>query len=201
MRAWRAPSRTSACSATCRSSTMSWSVGTCATARASFRRSSDCRPRGRPRRRSRRRTLEILDVLGLRSRARERVADLPYGDQRKVEFARALATEPPLLLLDEPTAGMNRDETADLAATIRRMHAELGIAMLLVEHDMQHGDGPLPAHHRPESGPRPCRGRPGCHPARRTASSRPISAAAAERPCCGLTMSTSAAAARMRCAA
>jgi branched-chain amino acid transport system ATP-binding protein len=86
---------------------------------------------------TRRRTLEILDILGLRSRAGERVADLPYGDQRKVEFARALATEPQLLLLDEPTAGMNPIETADLADTIRRLHADLGLTILLVEHDMR----------------------------------------------------------------
>ena len=86
---------------------------------------------------TRRRTLEILDILGLSSRAGERVADLPYGDQRKVEFARALATEPRLLLLDEPTAGMNPIETADLAKTIRRLHADLGLTILLVEHDMR----------------------------------------------------------------
>ena len=86
---------------------------------------------------TRRRTIEILDILGLGSRAAERVADLPYGDQRKVEFARALATEPRLLLLDEPTAGMNPIETADLADTISRLHAELGLTILLVEHDMR----------------------------------------------------------------
>jgi branched-chain amino acid transport system ATP-binding protein len=86
---------------------------------------------------TRRHTLEILDILGLRTRAGERVADLPYGDQRKVEFARALATEPRLLLLDEPTAGMNAIETADLAETIRRLHADLGLTILLVEHDMR----------------------------------------------------------------
>jgi branched-chain amino acid transport system ATP-binding protein len=86
---------------------------------------------------TRRRTLEILDIFGLRRRAGERVADLPYGDQRKVEFARALATEPRLLLLDEPTAGMNAMETADLAETIRRLHGDLGLTILLVEHDMR----------------------------------------------------------------
>jgi branched-chain amino acid transport system ATP-binding protein len=86
---------------------------------------------------TRRGALEILDILGLRSRAGERVADLPYGDQRKVEFARALATEPQLLLLDEPTAGMNPIETADLADTIRRLNADLGLTILLVEHDMR----------------------------------------------------------------
>jgi branched-chain amino acid transport system ATP-binding protein len=85
----------------------------------------------------RERVLAVLDVLGLRDRAGEIVANLPYGDQRKVEFARALATEPSLLLLDEPTAGMNPQETADLGRTIQRLHRELKITTLLVEHDMK----------------------------------------------------------------
>jgi branched-chain amino acid transport system ATP-binding protein len=85
----------------------------------------------------RRRSLEVLEVLGLRDRAGEIVANLPYGDQRKVEFARALATEPQLLLLDEPSAGMNPNETADLGATVARLHRELGLAVVLVEHDMK----------------------------------------------------------------
>jgi branched-chain amino acid transport system ATP-binding protein len=85
----------------------------------------------------RERALAMLDVLGIRHRADELVGKLPYGDQRRVEFARALASEPALLLLDEPTAGMNPQETAEIAATIRRMHGELGIATLLVEHDMK----------------------------------------------------------------
>ena len=81
--------------------------------------------------------LEMLAILGLADRAEERVGDLPYGDQRKVEFARALASEPRLLLLDEPTAGMNPQETADLGATIKSLHERLGITTLLVEHDMK----------------------------------------------------------------
>jgi branched-chain amino acid transport system ATP-binding protein len=85
----------------------------------------------------RRRALEVLDILGLGERAGDLVANLPYGDQRKVEFARALASEPTLLLLDEPSAGMNPLETADLGATIARLHRELSITMLLVEHDMK----------------------------------------------------------------
>jgi branched-chain amino acid transport system ATP-binding protein len=85
----------------------------------------------------RERALEVLEVLGLRDRAGEIVANLPYGDQRKVEFARALATEPVLLLLDEPSAGMNPHETADLGATVARFHRELGLAVVLVEHDMR----------------------------------------------------------------
>ncbi len=81
--------------------------------------------------------METLRVVGLERRAGDLVSSLPYGDQRKVEFARALATEPKLLLLDEPTAGMNPQETADLGRTIRRLHDQLGITTLLVEHDMK----------------------------------------------------------------
>src|SRR5258705_487652 len=83
------------------------------------------------------RSLEVLEILDLRDRAGDLVANLPYGDQRKVEFARALATEPSLLLLDEPSAGMNPQETAELGATIARLHRELGITIVLVEHDMK----------------------------------------------------------------
>lgn len=85
----------------------------------------------------RRRAMEALSLLGLEDRAAEIVGNLPYGDQRKVELARALASEPALLLLDEPTAGMNPRETTGLAETIRRLHRDLGIAILLVEHDMK----------------------------------------------------------------
>lgn len=85
----------------------------------------------------RERALVHLETLGLAGRASELVRNLPYGEQRKVEFARALASEPSLLLLDEPTAGMNPQETHDLGQTIRRLHDELGVTTLLVEHDMK----------------------------------------------------------------
>jgi branched-chain amino acid transport system ATP-binding protein len=85
----------------------------------------------------RRRAHEMLAIVGLEDRAGVLVKNLPYGDQRRVEFARALATEPELLLLDEPTAGMNPQETAELGATIGRLHRELAITTLLVEHDMK----------------------------------------------------------------
>lgn len=81
--------------------------------------------------------METLKIVGLERRAGDLVSSLPYGDQRKVEFARALATGPKLLLLDEPTAGMNPQETADLGRTIRKLHDQLGITTLLVEHDMK----------------------------------------------------------------
>ena len=83
------------------------------------------------------RALEILDQVGLRGRAGDLVRNLPYGEQRKVEFARALATAPRLLLLDEPTAGMNPQETQGLGQSIRALHDRLGITTLLVEHDMK----------------------------------------------------------------
>ena len=85
----------------------------------------------------RRAALEALDVLGLADKAELVVGNLPYGDQRKVEFARALATGPRLLLLDEPTAGMNPHETADLGRTISKLHKDLSLTVLLVEHDMK----------------------------------------------------------------
>lgn len=85
----------------------------------------------------RKKALEVLHTLNMRDRANELVSNLPYGDQRKVEFARALATEPSLLLLDEPTAGMNPHETAEVAETIRHLHRETGLTILLVEHDMK----------------------------------------------------------------
>jgi branched-chain amino acid transport system ATP-binding protein len=85
----------------------------------------------------RKRALEVLAMVEMSDRAEELVANLPYGDQRKVEFARALATEPSLLLLDEPSAGMNAQETAAFGTTISRIHRELGITLVVVEHDMK----------------------------------------------------------------
>ena len=83
------------------------------------------------------RARSVLDRVELADRAEELVANLPYGDQRKVEFARALATEPVLLLLDEPSAGMNARETAAFGAIISRVHRDLGITVVVVEHDMK----------------------------------------------------------------
>jgi branched-chain amino acid transport system ATP-binding protein len=82
--------------------------------------------------------LDLLDYVGLgRRRAEEFSKNLPYGDQRRLEIARALATDPLLLLLDEPTAGMNPQETAELTRLIRRIRDERGITVLLIEHDMK----------------------------------------------------------------
>jgi branched-chain amino acid transport system ATP-binding protein len=84
------------------------------------------------------RARELLAYVGLRERDFDRLAtQLPYGDQRRVEIARALATEPSLLLLDEPTAGMNPQESAALASFMRKLRDELGLTILLIEHDMR----------------------------------------------------------------
>ncbi len=82
------------------------------------------------------RALELLDYCGLSVRAGVLARDLPYGDQRRLEIARALATEPKLLALDEPAAGMNATETAGLRGLLERIVAD-GVTLLLIEHDMK----------------------------------------------------------------
>lgn len=80
--------------------------------------------------------LEIADLLGL-TRWLDRISrDLPYGIQKKIELARALVMEPKLLLLDEPVAGMNQEETQEIAEIILTIQSRMGIAQILVEHDM-----------------------------------------------------------------
>jgi branched-chain amino acid transport system ATP-binding protein len=83
------------------------------------------------------RAMELLELVGLEDRPEVWARNLPYGDQRRLEIARALATNPKLLLLDEPTAGMNSSETAEMTAFIRRLRTELGLTVLLIEHDMR----------------------------------------------------------------
>lgn len=83
------------------------------------------------------RATELLDFVGLRSRANELAASLPYGAQRRLEIARALGTRPQLLLLDEPAAGTNPVEKQELEVLIRHINAEMGISILLIEHDMR----------------------------------------------------------------
>jgi branched-chain amino acid transport system ATP-binding protein len=84
-----------------------------------------------------RRARELLDFTGLRGRHREYAKNLSYGDQRRLEVARALATGPKLLLLDEPTAGMNPEETARFTTFVARLREEQGMTVLLIEHDMR----------------------------------------------------------------
>jgi len=83
------------------------------------------------------RARELLDLTDLKGRYTTLARNLPYGDQRRLEIARALATEPKLLLLDEPTAGMNPEETRRLTDFVRRLRDELGLTILLIEHDMK----------------------------------------------------------------
>jgi len=80
---------------------------------------------------------ELMEYVGLHGVGNELAASLPYGAQRRVEIARALASEPRLLLLDEPTAGMNPSESEDALRLFRRLRDELGITILLIEHDMK----------------------------------------------------------------
>ena len=80
--------------------------------------------------------MELLDYVGIRARANDAAGSLPYGDQRRLEIARALATEPKLLALDEPAAGMNPSERLALGKLIRRIRDD-GVTVLLIEHDVR----------------------------------------------------------------
>ncbi|WP_037577453.1 ABC transporter ATP-binding protein [Phaeacidiphilus oryzae] len=90
----------------------------------------------RAERESRRHAMEILEFVGLEAKAEHLARNLPYGEQRKLEIARALASEPGLLLLDEPTAGMNPQETRATEELVFAIRAR-GIAVLVIEHDMR----------------------------------------------------------------
>jgi branched-chain amino acid transport system ATP-binding protein len=83
------------------------------------------------------RARELLEFSGLKGRDNVIGRNLSYGDQRRLEVARALATQPKLLLLDEPTAGMNPQETADFTKFVDRLRAEHQLSVLLIEHDMR----------------------------------------------------------------
>ncbi len=83
------------------------------------------------------RARELLTLVGLRGRGGVLARNLPYGDQRRLEVARALASDPQLLLLDEPTAGMNPAETSEMTKLISRLRNEFGLTILLIEHDMR----------------------------------------------------------------
>jgi branched-chain amino acid transport system ATP-binding protein len=86
---------------------------------------------------ARTRARELLEFSGLRRKDNEIGRNLAYGDQRRLEVARALATEPKLLLLDEPTAGMNPQETAEFTDFVARLRTDLDLSVLLIEHDMR----------------------------------------------------------------
>jgi branched-chain amino acid transport system ATP-binding protein len=81
--------------------------------------------------------LDLLEYTGLRRKSETLAKSLPYGDQRRLEVARALATEPTLLLLDEPTAGMNPQESAEFTDFVGHVRDERGLTVLMIEHDMR----------------------------------------------------------------
>ena len=85
--------------------------------------------------------VEILQIFGLEDERNNLACNLPYGKQRKLEIARALATDPKILLLDEPAAGMNPHETEDLRKTVELLREKLGITILLIEHDLKFVSG------------------------------------------------------------
>lgn len=85
----------------------------------------------------RQRASELLRFVGLGGKGDEVSRNLPYGDQRRIEIARALASEPKLILLDEPTAGMNPNESEDAMRLFRRVRDQLGVTVVLIEHDMR----------------------------------------------------------------
>ncbi len=85
---------------------------------------------------ARQRVLELLSIFDMQDMAKDQAGSLPYGAQRRLEIARALATNPGILLLDEPAAGMNPSETAELMDNIRKIRDEFHIAVMLIEHDM-----------------------------------------------------------------
>lgn len=92
---------------------------------------------GKAEKKSRDKALELLDFFDMSSLADTNAGNLPYGAQRRLEIVRALATNPKVLLLDEPAAGMNPSETAELMANIRKIRDTFGIAVILIEHDMK----------------------------------------------------------------
>ncbi len=91
----------------------------------------------REERQARNKAMELLDRVGLKELAHTQAGSLPYGQQRRVEIARALAAEPEVLLLDEPAAGMNPEETTRLMEFICDIRDEFGLTILLIEHDMK----------------------------------------------------------------
>jgi branched-chain amino acid transport system ATP-binding protein len=83
-----------------------------------------------------REAMELLEIFGMKEKAKEMASSLPYGEQRKLEIARAMAAKPQILLLDEPAAGMNPQETQDLCRLITFIREQFGLTVLLIEHDM-----------------------------------------------------------------
>ena len=85
---------------------------------------------------TRQRAYDLLEMVNLKEHSHARASSLPYGLQRRLEMARAMATSPNLLLLDEPAAGMNDDECKDLVNLIRKIHEQMGYTIIIIEHHM-----------------------------------------------------------------
>ena len=81
--------------------------------------------------------MSLLEIFSMQSKAHEPASSLPYGQQRKLEIVRALATDPKIILLDEPAAGMNHSETHQLMETIAKIRQQFDLTVLLIEHDMK----------------------------------------------------------------
>ena len=107
---------------------------------------------------------ELLQFVGLEGKGDMTSKNLSYGDQRRLEIGRALASKPKLVLLDEPTAGMNPRETIETTDFIRRLRDEVGITVVLIEHDMRSCHGYLGTHYRSRLWPKNCRGIAGRNP-------------------------------------
>ena len=131
-----APSRTSNCSRMRPCSPTCWSAGTAIPPRSSGRSCCSCRACGRAEKAHRRRVEQVIEFLDLEPYRDKLISGLPYGVRKVIELARALCSEPKLILLDEPSSGLNVEETDDMSFWIRDMKTELGITVLMVEHDM-----------------------------------------------------------------
>ena len=83
------------------------------------------------------RAMDLLKIFNMEDKAKYKASNLPYGDQRKLEIVRALGTNPKLLFLDEPAAGMNGKESSELTQLIQQIHDEFDLAIVLIEHDMK----------------------------------------------------------------
>ena len=114
----------------------SWSAGTAIPPRSCGRSCCSCRACARNEKIHRRRVEQVIEFLDLEPYRDKLISGLPYGVRKVIELARALCTEPKLILLDEPSSGLNVEETDDMSFWIRDMKTELGVTVLMVEHDM-----------------------------------------------------------------
>ena len=167
-----------------RASRTSWSASTTTCARPGSGRSSGRRSQRREEAEAHDEALRLLEFVGLKGRGDSLAVKLPYGDQRRLEVARALANKPRLLLLDEPTAGMNPSESLQMTDFFRKLRGELGITILLIEHEMRVVMGISEKITVLDYGQKIAEGTPKRDPAATRASSRPtwVATAPPRRP-------------------